>query len=140
MDKYQDYVIKDGEFIGAFEEMYQKFDDPWHQKEAVKDSYSRLSSILTIKSYGISSLIEVGCGLGAYAQFMHRQLPDVNIVGMDVSETAVRKARECYPDIDFKVENLLEFSKTGGHMTRFCCRRLCGIFWKIWMPLLMDCQ
>jgi hypothetical protein len=26
-DKYQDYVIKDGEF----EQMYQDFDDPWEQ-------------------------------------------------------------------------------------------------------------
>ena len=33
MDRYQDYVIKDGKFIGKFEEMYQKFDDPWHQSE-----------------------------------------------------------------------------------------------------------
>ena len=28
--KYQDLVIKDGKFIGKFEEMYQKFSDPWN--------------------------------------------------------------------------------------------------------------
>ena len=33
MKRYQDYVIKDGKFIGKFEEMYQKFEDPWHQME-----------------------------------------------------------------------------------------------------------
>lgn len=33
MDRYQDYVIRDGKFVGKFEEMYQKFDDPWHQNE-----------------------------------------------------------------------------------------------------------
>ena len=27
--KYQDFVIKDGRFIGKFEEMYKKFPDPW---------------------------------------------------------------------------------------------------------------
>jgi len=27
--KYQDFVIKNGRFIGKFEEMYQKFSDPW---------------------------------------------------------------------------------------------------------------
>ena len=33
MKRYQDYVIKDGKFIGKFEEMYQKFEDPRHQME-----------------------------------------------------------------------------------------------------------
>ena len=33
MKRYQDYVIKDGKFIVKFEEMYQKFEDPWHQME-----------------------------------------------------------------------------------------------------------
>ena len=27
---YQDLVIKDGKFVGKFEEMYQKFSDPWN--------------------------------------------------------------------------------------------------------------
>ena len=28
--KYQDYVIKDGKFVGKFDEMYRKFSDPWN--------------------------------------------------------------------------------------------------------------
>ena len=27
---YQDYVIKNGKFIGEFEKCYQDFKDPWH--------------------------------------------------------------------------------------------------------------
>ena len=27
---YHDYFIKDGRFIGRFEEMYRDVDDPWH--------------------------------------------------------------------------------------------------------------
>ena len=27
--KYQDYVIKNGKFVGRFDEMYQKISDPW---------------------------------------------------------------------------------------------------------------
>jgi hypothetical protein len=27
--KYQDLVVKDGKLIGKFDEMYQKFSDPW---------------------------------------------------------------------------------------------------------------
>ena len=28
--KYKDYVIKNGKFVGKFDEMYQKFSDPWN--------------------------------------------------------------------------------------------------------------
>ena len=28
--KYQDLVIKNGKFVGKFDEMYQRFSDPWH--------------------------------------------------------------------------------------------------------------
>lgn len=53
---YHDYVIKDGVFIGKFEEMYQKFDDPWHQIENMHLYYDKLvtpppqlrDSILTV--------------------------------------------------------------------------------------------
>jgi hypothetical protein len=28
--KYSDFVIRNGRFVGKFEEMYQKFSDPWN--------------------------------------------------------------------------------------------------------------
>ncbi len=31
--KYQDLVIKNGQFVGEFEKMYQLFDDPWNQSK-----------------------------------------------------------------------------------------------------------
>ena len=33
-NRYQDYVIKDGKFIGDFEKMYQNCSDPWEQSNA----------------------------------------------------------------------------------------------------------
>ncbi len=38
--KYQDYVIKDGYFVGKFEEMNQKFSDPWHLLKKNKLNYN----------------------------------------------------------------------------------------------------
>ena len=29
--RYQDYVIKDGQLVGDFENMYKEVDDPWEQ-------------------------------------------------------------------------------------------------------------
>jgi len=48
MDKYQDFVIKNGVFIGKFEEMYQRFPDPWLQESEQHNvnSYSRNIAII----------------------------------------------------------------------------------------------
>ena len=86
MERYQDYVIKDGEFVGKFEEMYQKFDNPWHQIEAVQNSYARHATLMSVRNYGIQSLIEIGCGLGVFTNYLSVNLPEVRISGMDVSE------------------------------------------------------
>lgn len=114
MERYQDYVIQDGKFIGKFEEMYQKFEDPWHQIEAVEDSYARQATLLTLKNCGIRSVLEVGCGLGGFTNYLHVNLPEVYITGMDISETAIEKAKETYCDLEFFVENLCQYSKSGG--------------------------
>lgn len=38
---YHDYVFKDGKFIGAFEEMYQNVEDPWHHGDATAIYYDK---------------------------------------------------------------------------------------------------
>lgn len=121
MERYQDYVIKDGKFVGKFEEMYQKFDNPWHQKEAAKNSYARHATLMSIKNHGIQSLIEIGCGLGAFTNYLVENLPEVRITGMDVSETAIRKAREMYPRIDFIPGDVVKFSKDLANADQSVC-------------------
>ncbi len=111
MEKYQDYVIRDGKFVGKFEEMYQKFDNPWHQKEVVPNSYARHATLLSVKNNGIKSLIEVGCGLGTFTNYLVENLPGIKIIGMDVSETAIKRAKEKYAHIDFMRGELKHFSE-----------------------------
>lgn len=108
METYQDYVIKDGKFIGKFEEMYKKFDDPWHQLKEVYNSYSRFNTILSLRKLQAISVLEVGCGLGAFTNYMSMALPDVQIVGMDISQTAIEKASNSYPELEFIVGDLNE--------------------------------
>lgn len=111
MNKYQDYVIKNGEFIGKFEEMYQRFDDPWNQRKAFGSSYIKCITDMTIKKYNINSILEVGCGLGCLTDFLAQNNQNTIIEGIDISETAIKKARKDYPNINFYVGNLLEYSE-----------------------------
>lgn len=111
MEKYQDFVIKDGKFIGEFEKMYQKFDDPWHQQEVIKDSYSRLNTVLTLKNIHARHVLEVGCGLGVFTNYLSQELSDISVSGMDISETAIERARDRYPDLTFVVGDLKNINK-----------------------------
>lgn len=114
--KYQDYVIKDGRFVGRFEEMYKDFDDPWHQSETrlSRESYSRWATILHIRRFGIGSLVECGAGLGNFTQLLTEET-GARVTGIDISETAVHKARARYPNLRFEVDTVANLSRYRDH-------------------------
>jgi SAM-dependent methyltransferase len=102
--KYQDYVIKDGTFIGEFEEMYKVFDDPWHQS-SIDFSITRNSTILNINKYGVKSCVEFGCGLGYFTNNIKLNT-SCSVIGVDISESAIKKAKLSFPHIPFEVNNV----------------------------------
>jgi len=107
MERYQDYVIKDGKFIGKFEEMYRKFDDPWKQSGAAhnENSYARNFAVLNIRRLGIPSIVEFGCGLGYYTDML-KCLTGARVKGVDISATAIEKAKKLWPQLDFAVDRI----------------------------------
>jgi SAM-dependent methyltransferase len=113
MKKYQDFVIKDGRLVGEWNQLYSTFSDPWLQSEpeAVQDSRRflvdhwcrRLSSVLKAEPLKV---MEVGCGLG----HMTRRLSESGheVVGVDISEEAIVRAKDLYPNCNFSVRNTLD--------------------------------
>lgn len=102
---YHDYVFKDGKFIGAFEEMYQNVEDPWHHGDAAAIYYD--VSLYLIERYEIfpKEVLDVGCGKGAFGARLKRKLPKANILAIDISPTAIQNAKAKYGilGIDFRV-------------------------------------
>lgn len=104
MERYQDFVIKNGKFVGRFEEMYRKFDDPWHQSEpdAVELSVGRQAACTAIRRYQIKSVVEFGCGKGHFAH-MIETLTAAKVCGVDIAPTAIEKAGALFPGTRFEV-------------------------------------
>lgn len=90
--RYQDYVIKDGQFVGRFEEMYRDCADPWHCTGQV-DSWKNHLLLGAVRSLtGVREALDVGCGQGALTRRLAGATPGVRWQGCDVSATALESA------------------------------------------------
>ncbi len=82
--RYQDYVIKDGKFVGEFEQMYRDFDDPWEQTTREDDALEKLIALELVRMHGYRRVLEIGCGYGEFTAKLARV--SESVLGVDVSE------------------------------------------------------
>jgi SAM-dependent methyltransferase len=113
----RDYVIKDGRFIGRFEEMYKNCADPWDQSSDVPQSAIRQDAIRLMRQYPIRTIVEWGCGLGYYTEQLVEQGFDVQ--GIDIAPSAIDTARRRRPDLRFAVDDLGQISNYAADAVLF---------------------
>ncbi len=94
MSDYRDYVIKDGRFIGAFDEMYRNCPDPWHQ-DALQPMAEDIA-LLLLGSHRYGRVLDIGCGKGRFTNRL-RSATGTSVIGLDVAATALRRAQRRYP-------------------------------------------
>lgn len=118
---YHNYVITDGKFIGEFEEMYQSCNDPWHQsKDLTFSSPSRRCVSYFIERFSISSIVEWGCGLGNTVSYISKNTQrDVDILGVDISPTAIARAREKFPELKFVCDDIANIGNYSDYQCMF---------------------
>lgn len=100
---YHSYVFAEGKLIGKFEEMYKNsINIPWHQNEVNRFHDIKLSKIFLDYKAPYKSLIEVGCGYGYFLNEISSivSIPK-NAIGIDISKTAISKARLLFPQFTF---------------------------------------
>ena len=134
MERYQDLFIKDGKYVGDFEKMYQMFDDPWCQlDDGYFNSISRYSVIYFLNKFKLKSCVEFGCGLGKTMNFINSNTK-TKLLGVDISETSIKKAKKFFPELEFKVdsiENILNYKD-------FDCFFFSEICWMLLENKLID--
>ena len=115
--KYQDLVIKNGKFIGKFEEMYQKFSDPWNllKKSKLDGGCSLNYKIIyyycnKLKQKKKLTTLEIGCGFPQISNELFKN--GFKVYGTDISETVIRKSKKKYPKLKntLFVSDFLNFS------------------------------
>lgn len=116
MKKYHKYVfdMKKRSFVGDFELMYKNETienfDSWHQEDTRQ--LQRHIDMYIMGEYNFNSILDIGCGKG---HFTHQLKKKNNIVhGLDISKTAVKVAKEKFPDVIFShldVNNISKLNK-----------------------------
>ena len=104
MKKYQDLVIKNGKFVGKFEEMYQKSSDPWNLKKNKFDqnlNYKIIlhycSEIKKLKKSKKLTTLEIGCGFPQISYELYKN--NFRVFGTDISKTVISKSKKKYPKL-----------------------------------------
>lgn len=96
-------------FRGDFEAMYQDVEDPWGC-EAGKDSLNNqiFVSIIFDGNKRFDRILDIGCGQGGLLNAIKTRNGGGYVLGLDVSQTAIQKARRRYPALNLICMNILE--------------------------------
>jgi len=108
-------------FVGDFEGLYKAEEDPWQQREAQDNNYreyywfSRLNMLNVLSRIAANgSVLEVGCGLGQVCQLILEAKIFDEVNGLDISPTAIEKAKTNYSGINFISGNIVDKSFTDN--------------------------
>ena len=105
MAGYHKYVFDEAsrKLVGDFEGMYSSEEtegfDSWLSADLRAMRHKITNPILS--DYNFDRILEVGCGKG-YAASTLKKINN-KVVAIDVSPTAIKKAKASFPEIDFRV-------------------------------------
>lgn len=94
--KYQDFVIKNGRFLGKFEEMYQKFSDPWKllkkNKSGLNLNYQVILNYCEQIRFSRTKTLEIGCGYPQISYELYKK--NFTVYATDISKTVIEKSKK----------------------------------------------
>jgi ubiquinone/menaquinone biosynthesis C-methylase UbiE len=78
-----------------FEEVFTK-EDPWRYFVCEYENKKYVRQIEAIKQYSLhpQNILEIGCAEGAHTLMLARAFPEASILGVDISENAVKRAKQ----------------------------------------------
>jgi SAM-dependent methyltransferase len=131
---YHDYVIKDGRLIGAFDEMYRKSKTiPWHQDDARRRLDCQLAATMVRQYAPFRRVLEIGAGLGYFAEMLTEAAGAESFLGTDISPEAVRLASQRVPRLTFEVMDVTRPEAPDGRQFDLVAMR--GCMWYVFPKL-----
>lgn len=116
------------EYVGDFNGLYSNESDPWNQSGSIRKeyAYSRKRQINILKNTGITTLLDIGCGLGYTTDIFNNFFISS---GLDVSSVAISRAREKYSNLNFYCEDITDTN--FNHNIKYDCVVFNQLLWYI---------
>jgi len=110
--------------------------DPIDQRQALKKAYEavledgspygktgpgnlyRWKKTLKFLPKNIESLLDCGCDMGNWVEFVRTQRPNLRLVGTDISRTRIEEGRQAHPHLDLRVGFAQDLAETQENLTR----------------------
>lgn len=95
----------------AFEQLYRAHEDPWGLRVSPFTQYRYLALLERLAAFTpCDTLLDVGCGEGLFTRYLTGVA--ANVVGIDLSATAIERARHTVRQADFHCIPLQDFQPT----------------------------
>lgn len=105
---YHRYVFDQEQriFVGEFEEMYRAETDEGFDSWSQDDlrSIDKQIAMMLIDHYNFDRILDIGCGKGTFTHLLKKT--NNYVLGIDISTTAIEKARAKYADVDFQTKDI----------------------------------
>lgn len=114
---YHKYVfdVKNRSFVGDFEKMYANEDkekyDSWFQEDSAH--FVKQLSHLILSYYSFDTILDLGCGKGAFTHLLKKT--NNQVIGVDISETAIQKASSRCKEVRFEVRDAFSALNSEKH-------------------------
>lgn len=70
-----------------------------------------LDLVKRIENHNFSSIADLGCGPGNSTSVLKSFFPNAQLIGIDNSVNMIKKAKNTYPDIEFRLGNILNLNE-----------------------------
>jgi SAM-dependent methyltransferase len=100
------------EVLSYYDEFYSSGDFKYYPEKLTKKFFTGIFAKCGINSPYSGRILDVGCGTGFYCNIFHEM--GFHPVGIDFSSTAIEKAREKYPLLEFHVADALNLPFEPG--------------------------
>lgn len=98
---------EDATFRGDFEGMYQNIADPWGCESKKSSLNNKIFIDITFDGdCRFDRILDIGCGLGGLLNLVVDRNQGGYALGLDVSQTAISKAKERYPNLNFQCRDI----------------------------------
>ncbi|HZY10327.1 MAG TPA: SAM-dependent methyltransferase [Bacteroidota bacterium] len=106
----------------GLEDLFRWSEDPWNFRRSPYEQDRMFALLQLIKQHPHDTILEIGCAEGFFSGKLSKIAKQV--VAIDVSETAIERAKIHYPDVTFVQTSLEEFSWNNKFDIVICAETL----------------